>query len=295
MEPGATRIPARSRRQAMDWSLVLLSQGIESVIEDTPENGGWGLLVAGRDSERAFKTLRQYHVENRQWPWPKALRWPSVRFDWLCVLWAVLLVFVHWAAGVWPSLQDKGIMVSTLVRNGEWWRVFTAITLHANVGHLAENLSIGIVLFGLTMGRFGSGTGLLAAYLAGVCGNLASLWLSTRPFAGLGASGMVMGALGLLGAQSFHSSARAENPMSRKLAGVGAAILIFVLYGFSPGADALAHSGGFVAGLALGAVLIHLPPRYWQSRGLNIVTGSLLAGMVATTWWLALRDKWSGR
>lgn len=283
-----TRIAARSKKQAMDWSLVLASQGLEPIIEELPENGGWGLVIASKDSEKAFKALKQYRLENREWPWRQPLPWPEAHFDWMSLAWAGLLVFFHWAGSVKPELYKNGMMASNAVRSGEWWRVFTAITLHADLAHLAGNLSIGVVLFGLAMGRYGTGTGLLAAYLAGVCGNLASLWLSSRPFEGLGASGMVMGALGLLAAQSLHPSARAENPMTRKLAGVGAAILLFILFGLSPGTDTVAHLGGLVAGLGLGAILVWLPPRFSRNLMLNVASGLLLIALVTGTWWLAL-------
>ena len=62
------RIAARSRRQAMDWSLVLISQDIESTV-DFNEEGGWGLTIAEKDHESAIKILKQYHAENRQWRW----------------------------------------------------------------------------------------------------------------------------------------------------------------------------------------------------------------------------------
>ena len=288
MQTPPTRIVARSKKQAMDWSLVLVSQGIESVIEP-PEDGNWHLLIAGDDAERAFKALRQYRLENRAWPWRHSLPWPETHFDWLSLGWAGLLVFLHWAGSVQPALYDKGVMASQAVHAGEWWRVLTAITLHADLAHLAGNLSIGVVLLGLAMGRYGTGTGLLAAYVAGVCGNIASLWLSTRPFQGLGASGMVMGALGLLAAQSLHASVRGENPMARKVAGIGAAILLFILYGFSPGSDMVAHAGGFFAGLVGGMVLARLPLKYCQSMKINLANGLFLLALVAITWWLALR------
>ena len=44
-------IPARSRREVMDWSLVLASQEIEAMIVRT--EAGWGLAVEERDYERA--------------------------------------------------------------------------------------------------------------------------------------------------------------------------------------------------------------------------------------------------
>ena len=55
------RIPTRSRREAMDWSLVLVSQGIETII-DSAEESGWGLLVPEQDYERALNVLHQYRL-----------------------------------------------------------------------------------------------------------------------------------------------------------------------------------------------------------------------------------------
>ena len=71
-------IPARNRRQAMDWSLVLLSQGIECVIERSAD--GWTLLVEPQDRSRALATLRQYQIENRGWAWrQRRPDWPGER------------------------------------------------------------------------------------------------------------------------------------------------------------------------------------------------------------------------
>src|SRR5436190_15989082 len=57
--PLTARIPARSRGQAMDWSLVLASQGIEHAIDD-PAETGWGLIVAESDRAAALEAIRLY-------------------------------------------------------------------------------------------------------------------------------------------------------------------------------------------------------------------------------------------
>src|SRR2546429_5854414 len=75
-----TIIPARNRRQAMDWGLVLASQGIEPVIEQSEH--GWILLVEPGDYARAQATLRQYQRENRGWGWRQELPWPEITFHW---------------------------------------------------------------------------------------------------------------------------------------------------------------------------------------------------------------------
>src|SRR5882724_5841077 len=92
-------IRAYSRRQAMDWSLVLASQGIETMIENT-ENGGWELLVAGPDRPAALEAIRQYRLENRGWPWQQPLGHAGVVFDWGCLAWSTLLaLFFQLQAG----------------------------------------------------------------------------------------------------------------------------------------------------------------------------------------------------
>ena len=180
-------------------------------------------------------------------------------------------------------------MDASAVLSGQWWRIFTAMTLHADVAHLATNLSIGIVLLGLAMGRYGTGMGLLAAYLAGAGGNLASLWINVKPFQGLGASGMVMGGLGLLAAQTLPRRGDPQRPVKHILAGVAAGVMLFVLFGLAPGTDIVAHFGGFLAGLLLGGILVRAPVAFIQNPKVLVLSVSLLTTLIVLTWRLALK------
>src|SRR5262245_8139718 len=85
-----TRIPARSQQQAMDWSLVLVSQGIETTIDSNAEQG-WGLIVPAQDSQRAIRTLKQYHLENPRWAWRQPLPGTQFLFDWTSLAWVVVI------------------------------------------------------------------------------------------------------------------------------------------------------------------------------------------------------------
>ncbi len=275
----------------MDWSLVLVSQGIEATIRQPAGEGeGWALLVGAPDYERALKTLRQYHLENRGWPWRQPLRWPETHFDWASLAWAGLLIWCHWFSAGHPGFQDAGILDGAAVCSGQWWRVFTAMMLHADLAHLAGNLSIGIVLFGLAMGRFGTGTGALSIFLAGAGGNAASLIVHDKSLHALGASGMVMGALGLLAAQSLHPGDSSRGSLKSKLSGVAAGLMLFVLYGLAPGTDIAAHFGGLMTGLLSGAVLVYLPVGFCRSAKVNVVSGTVLVALIVATWWLALTN-----
>jgi membrane associated rhomboid family serine protease len=282
------RIPVSSRRQAMDWSLVLASQGIETAIESSPETG-WGLVVPEQEHERAVRVLNQYQAENRDWPWRQRVSERGVLFDWGSVGWALLVGLFFWIqTHSTPAFRDAGLMDAAAVSRGEWWRLFTAIFLHADLGHFAMNASLGIALLGFTMGAFGTGLGLLAAYLAGAGGNIATWLILSGNHRSLGASGMVMGCVGLLAAQSLLPGRNAgPNHWKYVFGGVICGAMLFMLLGLDPQSDVLAHLGGFVGGLALGCWL-RTAPRLAQNTLANILAGLAFCFLVILPWWLAL-------
>lgn len=286
----AGAIRAYSKRQAMDWSLVLLSQGIESVIEHCPADGSWWLLVEPRQIEKARASIRLYRSENIGWGWRHNIAWSGPVFHWGALLWCWVMILFHWLAGAFGGrLEMAGAMSSSALASGEWWRLFTAVSLHADLAHLAANASTGLIVFGLAMARFGAGQTLLAAFLAGAAGNLAGWLLRTGPYQGLGASGMVMGGLGMLAVQSVFLLR--ANPKARKqfLVGLIGGFLLFVLVGLNPASDVIAHAGGFASGLVLGLVLSLLPARLMRPAAVERVAWATLLLLFVGTWVLAWR------
>lgn len=288
MESATARIAVRSQRQAMDWSLVLVSQGIETAIDQAKDGTGWGLLVAQRDYPHALRTLRQYRLENRSWPWQQPVFRPGLLFDWGSLAWVLLAGLFFWL-NARTGLQSVGIMDGAAVARGQWWRLFTAIWLHADLAHLATNAALGLVLLGLAMGQYGTGTGLLAAYLAGAGGNLLAGLMSLQAHRSLGASGMVMGSLGLLAVQSFSLWRQTPHAGKLILSGVCGGFMLFVLLALTPGTDIMAHLGGFATGLLLGVVLSLVPSSATKPNA-NLLSGLLFALLVIVPWWLALRS-----
>ena len=270
----------------MEWSLVLASQGIEAIIQDPGPDNGWTLLIPPPDAERAFAALRQYRRENRLWPWRREVFSPAVLFDWASLAWVFLVVVFYWSSSR-MDLRSAGCVDTRALAASEWWRLFTAIWLHADVGHLAANATIGLVLLGFVMGRYGTGAGLLAAYIAGVGGNVVSWVLSAAPHVSLGASGMVMGCLGLLAVQSASVWRQAPHGAKYVITAIAAGVMLFVLFGLAPEADVLAHLGGFVSGLLLGTGLTFVPS-VSQHNKTNLFCGLLFVMLVLVPWWLAL-------
>ena len=270
----------------MDWSLALASQGIEPVIEHVPEADAWGLRVPAAEHARSLAIIQQYRIENRGWPWRRELALPDVVFDAGSLIWVLLVVVFFGVSEADPQFKSAGLMDVTAVSHGQWWRLITAVFLHGDVAHLATNATIGFVLLALALGRYGTGVGALLALLAGVSGNVLVWLLCGPPRTGLGASGMVLGALGLLAAQWF---ALRHVPPRIWLAGVSAAALLFLLLGSSPGTDSLAHAGGFLGGVLLGIVPAHYP-KLARNGVANLLAGLSFAALTLLAWWLALRQ-----
>src|SRR5262249_25752968 len=138
------------------------------------------------------------------------------------------------------------------------------------------------------------GRTLLAAYLSGAAGNLISWIFATDSHPSLGASGMVMGALGLIAIQTLASWRKAKDPdpsrpprLKHLLSGLIAGLILFILLGLTPGTNILAHFGGFVSGLVFGVILLW-PTYLFRNRVTDFLAGILFVGLIIFQWWLAL-------
>jgi len=280
-------IRARTRQQALDWNLALLSQGVASELIEL--DGGWALRVGPDEVGKAARVLRLYQVENRHWyryflPSPQRPLWhPGV------LVWTVLMAFVYaWMSSASGDERALGTCDTSRLVAGEVWRLWTAISLHADLPHLLGNLTFGTLLLGLAMARFGGGWTQLTALLGAVAANALSAGLHGLGHRGLGASGMVMAALGLLavGSPPFSEPRRAlRGWLSRGLLG---GFLLFILVGLDPATDVLAHAGGFLSGMWFGWILLRLPASWRSSVWCNQAAALAALAMMVACWILAL-------
>lgn len=284
-------IPARTIRQAMDWSLVLFSQGIQSELHETVPGRGAELRVAAEHHARCLQILEQYQRENRHRRWQRPVPRTGFVFDWQSLGWGVLLCVLYSLQSADGSiLTSRGQYDSLRVHAGEWWRSFTALSLHSDIRHLASNVSTGLVFLGLAMVEYGAGQALLAMTLAGALANGVGLALRSGPYFGLGASGAVMAALGLIAVRAFRWQEWRERPALATARGIVAGGLLLVLLGFSPQGDVLVHVAGFILGCAFGLVLkpfVGFPRR--QSRW-DLPAKILFTIVFSGAWYLALRN-----
>lgn len=159
--------------------------------------------------------------------------------------------------------------VNDLVVNGFWidqfnepWRVITGGFAHASAIHLGMNM-FALWNLGRMLERALGPTLFAAAYMASLVGGsfLAILFDPTQ--SGLGASGAIFGLLGLV------VLALRSRGIGLQQSGLGRVLLINLFISFLPFVSLWAHAGGFLVGLALGAVYF----------GLNQGDGPILKGV----------------
>ncbi len=150
-----------------------------------------------------------------------------------------------------------GAKINQAIIAGQFWRLGTALFLHANLLHLGFN-GYALWIFGPQVeGPYGRLRFLLIYFLSGLAASAISFLFT--PAVSIGASGAIFGLIGASGAYLYRYRDRLLMGRNR-LANLIGIVAYNVLYGFvSPWVDNAAHIGGLLAGLALGWFLA---PRY---------------------------------
>lgn len=277
-----TRVPlqvARSRRVADEWALVLASEGMHPQVSRASE--GFAVDVPEEEVGRAFASLAEYHDEN---PPTKTVIEPAPPIDFTTgmVFGTLLLVFF---AVTGPRDFDvawfaRGSADSVRILQGETWRVMTALTLHADSGHVLGNALAGALFVGAVCGALGAGVGIALVLSAGALGNLANALVQTEQHISVGASTAIFGAVGILatlGVRRYHArGARGRRVLVPVAAGLG----LLAMLGTGPRADLSAHVLGLVAGAALGLVCARRLPRPPNA----LIQCALLAASAIAVW-----------
>ncbi len=280
---------SRHRRDCQERGLVLDAVGIDNRI--VAGHGYCELIVAGEDLTRARAEIDQYRRENRGWQ-IRTERHPVRSTGIPGVLGYIAVLLLVWTLDVQHAFGEDwrwaGRIDAPLIRAGEWWRTFTALTLHLDLPHLAANLVFGSV-FGLFVGRLlGSGFGWFSILVAGAFGNALNAFIQPGEHTAIGASTAVFAALGLLAAYTWQRRAQLNYRWAYRLSPIFAGVAVLAYTGFGgERTDVLAHVTGFFAGVALGGIYGAVGEQLWV--GYRGQTWSALATvvMLVFTWYLA--------
>ncbi|MFJ7733801.1 rhomboid family intramembrane serine protease [Lysinibacillus sp. NPDC097231] len=156
--------------------------------------------------------------------------------------------------GIGTLVLNYGVHANFLIENGEFWRVFSSMFLHANFMHVFFNM-FSLYLFGPELEKIAGKARFITIYLfSGIVGNMATYLLNDSSYVSLGASGAIFGIFGAFGALVYYT--RRTMPMLRKL--ILPIIVISVVMTFlQSNVNIYAHLGGLVAGFLLGLVYLH--------------------------------------
>jgi rhomboid protease GluP len=148
------------------------------------------------------------------------------------------------------SLVRLGALYAPLIYAGQWWRLVTAVFLHGGLIHIAFNLWCLFDLGPAVESLFKTPKFIFMYLVTGVFGFVVSLWW--RPGLSIGASGAILGLIGVLISASFHHGSIGKEYRGQLWKWV---MYIAILGLLMPGTDNAAHAGGLVSGLLLGYVI----------------------------------------
>ncbi|NJB67625.1 membrane associated rhomboid family serine protease [Desulfobaculum xiamenense] len=279
---------------ARDWSLALGAAEIPHRL--MPLARGWRIVIRGDWAERAREEISAFANENphprtrRAAPRPfrSAAAWTAATVMTLGALFHTLITRPWPKYGLYPDLWlDNGRADSAAILAGQWWRTLTALTLHADAGHMLANAALGGVIMTIFCAEAGSGAGWLVFVLGGAFGNLANAAFHGPGHLSIGASTAVFAAVGALG--TLRAVRDRSIDLRRTVAPVVACLGILAMLGTGgERTDLGAHAFGFLAGLPLGALTAYALPRPAATpTGADRLLGLTAFTAMASAWALA--------
>ncbi|HEY0089388.1 MAG TPA: rhomboid family intramembrane serine protease [Candidatus Lokiarchaeia archaeon] len=145
--------------------------------------------------------------------------------------------------------------INSKVFEGQIYRLFTSMFLHADIIHLFSNM-LALLIFGTSVeNNFYKYQFLLIYFLSGFLGNIFSLYLLPYDSISLGASGAIFGLIGAV----FVFFAREDKTFIL----FGLIYLIFFIFmSLAPGINLWAHLFGLLGGLILGYLFKNKTKRF---------------------------------
>jgi membrane associated rhomboid family serine protease len=167
----------------------------------------------------------------------------------------VYLVTVYQGAGIGrPGGQvfSDGALVGALIyTDGDWYRLMTAMFLHASLLHLAFNMFALYWLGTFVEQALGTWRFLLIYFVSGIAGSAGALVLSDPTAVTVGASGAIYGIMGALLVLEYRATGSFAGPA------LGLIVLNLALTFAIPNISIGGHLGGLAGGILATFALSH--------------------------------------
>jgi len=220
-----------TEEQANTITLVLLASNIFYRMDKTGDT--WIIFVREEDHKKALYCTYLYLKENKP---NQTLQLPEKKTKYYLLPGIFAVLFLQ----LFHALANKNFIDASHIQlfkasalhilDGEIYRTVTALTLHANLMHLANN-AIAIIIFAPAVCSFsGYGAGWFMILLSGVFGNYLNALFYQTGHVSIGSSTAVFGALGILSAYRSMEKQKGTGLLSKAwipIAG-GVALLAFL-------------------------------------------------------------------
>jgi membrane associated rhomboid family serine protease len=167
------------------------------------------------------------------------------------------------------AIYDWGVQINSLVLEGQYWRIPTAMFLHVSWYHIGLNM-LSLYFIGRPLEQvYGRWRFLLIYFGAGIFGGILTLLLSTNPgFYFLGASGAIFGVFGALGVFLWQNRRAFGSAMLTQWLFF---LVLNLAFTFGYGNIAVSgHIGGLSMGLLLGLLVM---PGFWTPVQVRLKRG----------------------
>lgn len=241
-------------------SLILSAADIPHTIS-ADRVGGWVILTSSTLAGRATAEIAAYDQENYDWPLqpPKADDFnPYFRAQ--AILVVVSLMLFYAVTGQWTPHSlwfSRGAVDSArILDHGEYVRLMTGLTLHADLVHLLGNCFLGGFLLHFFFLLIGNGIGIFALLTTACLANYINVLAHGPGHHSVGFSTAVFAVIGILCALNYrhYRFSRPERLLLPLMA--GAAMLAMLGSGDETGrTDLGAHLFGLLAGICTGTLL----------------------------------------
>ena len=148
-------------------------------------------------------------------------------------------------------------MYTPYIKEGEFYRLFTCIFLHAGILHLICNMYSLYVIGPQIESFFGKWKFSFIYLLSGICGSLLSMTFNIN-YISVGASGAIFGLLGSMLYFGYHYRTYLGNVVKSQIIPI---IILNLIIGFSvSGIDNFGHIGGLIGGV-LASMIVGVPDK----------------------------------
>ncbi len=290
-EYSETVLATHDEQDIMACSLVLSSVGISHRVLSTPEHKT--IQVASEDLHAARFQIQAYKYENRNWPPRPDISVktfePFLQPPTLLLLGALALFFTTtgpWSAHSFWFSEGAGDAAKILQQH-EYYRLITALTLHADTVHLLGNCFFGGFLFHFFCRLTGNGLGLFAMLFTAGLGNYLNVLLHGGEHLFVGFSTAVFAIIGMLAMLGRHN--RVSKRYIRIIPFMAGAALLAMIGSSGERTDLGAHLFGLCCGFVSGWILGR--PLFLRLREYKLLQSSLFllsCAVIVLSWQTAL-------